>query len=138
MIYSRERLLIFWDGAGWHRGSKVQEFIKEDKNIEIIYFPKYAPELNPQEYVWKNGRSKVTHNEFIKDIDQSTDKFVDYLNNTNFNYPLLGFRLNPILKWEEYKAIFFSLHQEWRVQKKRENLKNLQRKGKIEMRKIPI
>lgn len=49
--YPYQKLLIFWDGAGWHKGSKVQEFIKEDKNIEIIYFPKYAPELNPQEYV---------------------------------------------------------------------------------------
>jgi len=71
------------------------------KKISILKttcFPKYSPELNPQEYVWKNGRSKVTHNEFIKDIDQSTDKFVDYLNNTNFNYPLLGFRPKSDLK----------------------------------------
>jgi len=60
MIYPRKRLLIFRDGAGWYRGSKVQEF--------------------------------------IKDIDQTTNKFVDYLNNTNFNYSLLGFSPRPDLK----------------------------------------
>ncbi len=90
-VYPTEKLLIFWDGAGWHRGSEVQKFIKEDGNIEIIYFPKYAPELNPQEYVWKNGRNKITHNKFIQNIDMITDEFINYLNNTKFNYSLLGY-----------------------------------------------
>ena len=34
-IYPKKKLLIFWDGAGWHRGSKVQEFIKQDKNETV-------------------------------------------------------------------------------------------------------
>ncbi len=90
-IYPKQKLLIFWDRAGWHRGSEVQKFIKEDKNIETIYFPKYTPEENPQEHVWKNGRSKVTHNKFIQNIDMITDEFVNYLNNTKFNYSLLQY-----------------------------------------------
>lgn len=90
-IYPQEKLLILWDGAGWHRGSKTQEFIKKDKNIETIYFPKYAPEQNPQEHVWKNGRDNVTHDKFIENIDNASDDFVTYLNNTKFEYKLLGF-----------------------------------------------
>lgn len=90
-IYPNQKLLFIWDGAGWHRGSEVQRFIKEDGNIEIIYFPKYTPELNPQEYVWKNGRNKMTHNKFIQNIDNTTDEFINYLNNTKFNYSLLGY-----------------------------------------------
>ncbi len=90
-IYPTEKLLLFWDGAGWHRGSEVQKFIQEDKNIETIYFPKYAPDLNPQEHVWKNGRSKITHNKFIQNIDIITDEFINYLNSAKFNYSLLGF-----------------------------------------------
>lgn len=89
-IYPQEKLLIFWDGAGWHRGSKVQEFIQQDQNIEIIYFPKYAPEENPQEHVWKNGRSQVTHNRFIPNIDQITNQFLKYLNASTFPYSFLG------------------------------------------------
>src|SRR3989338_11437304 len=69
-IYPTEKFLIFWDGAGWHRGAIVQEFIKKDKNIETVYFPRYSPEENPQEHVWKNERSAVTHNAFIKNIDE--------------------------------------------------------------------
>jgi len=89
--YQTEKLLILWDGPGWHRGSKVQEFIKKDKNIKTIYFPKYSPEENPQEHVWREGRNKITHNRFIKDIDKATDDFVNYLNKTKFSYNLLGF-----------------------------------------------
>lgn len=93
-IYTNKKLLILWDGAGWHRGSEVQNFIKKynDQNlnhkINTIYFPRYTPEENPQEHVWKNGRSQVTHNKFIKNIDTATDEFITYLNNTTFNYSL--------------------------------------------------
>jgi hypothetical protein len=38
-IYPRKKLLLFWDGAGWHRGSKVQEFIKEIKTFKSSIFP---------------------------------------------------------------------------------------------------
>lgn len=87
-LYKDKKILILWDGAGWHRGSKVQEFIEKDKNIKTIYFPPYSPEENPQEHVWKEGRSKVTHNKFIKNIDKTADEFVKYLRKTKFNYVL--------------------------------------------------
>lgn len=95
-IYPKKKLLIFWDGAGWHRGSEVQKFIEKDGNIELSYFPKYSPELNPQEHVWKNGRNQITHNQFIENIDKTADKFIDYLNTNLFSYSLLGF--SPLLK----------------------------------------
>jgi transposase len=88
-VYPTEKLFIVWDKAPWHKGSKTQQFIKEDGNIETLDFPRAAPDENPQEHVWKNGRSKVTHNRFIDNIDQATDEFVSYLNNTIFNYSFL-------------------------------------------------
>lgn len=90
-IYPQKKLLIIWDGAGWHRGSEVQKYIKEDKNIETIHFPRYSPELNPQEHVWKSGRDHCTHNRFIKNIDAATDDFVSFLSGQKFQYSLLGF-----------------------------------------------
>jgi transposase len=96
-IYPTEKLLIFWDGAGWHRGSEVKKFIEKDKNIESVHFPRYSPEENPQEHVWKSGRANVTHNKFIENIDMATDEFVKYLNETKFKYSLVGF--SPVLEW---------------------------------------
>ena len=67
------------------------EFIKTDGNIETLYFPRYAPELNPQEHVWKSGRDKCSHNSFIENIDRATDGFVSFLNSNIFSYSLLDF-----------------------------------------------
>jgi transposase len=90
-LYPKKKLLILWDGAGWHRGSKTQEFINQDKYIQTVYFPKYTPEENPQEHIWKNGRDQITHNCFIENIDTATDEFIGYLNKTTFRYSLLSF-----------------------------------------------
>lgn len=89
-VYPTQKLFLIWDKAPWHKGSRTQQFIKEDGNIETFDFPRAAPELNPQEHVWKNGRSKITHNKFIENIDQATDEFVNYLNETEFNYSFLN------------------------------------------------
>lgn len=85
-IYPTQKLFLVWDKAPWHKGSKAQQFIREDGNIETFDFPRAAPEQNPQEHVWKNGRSKVSHNRFIENIDEATDEFVAYLNSATFNY----------------------------------------------------
>lgn len=90
-IYPNQKLLLIWDGAGWHRGSVVQEYIGEDKNIETIHFPRYSPEINPQEHIWKSGRDHCTHNKFIEDIDSATNDFISFLNSQKFQYSLLGF-----------------------------------------------
>jgi len=89
-LYPNQKIILLWDGAGWHRGSVVQDFIKEDGKIETIYFPPYSPEENPQEHVWKEGRSKITHNKFIPNIDKAASDFVSYLNSENFSYKLLN------------------------------------------------
>lgn len=91
-IYPTQKILLLWDSAGWHKGRAAMEFIKEDKKIEIVHFPRYDPEENPQEHVWKQGRSEITHNRFIENIDKATDEFVSYLNKSKFPYELLGFR----------------------------------------------
>lgn len=91
-IYPTEKILLLWDGPGTHKGKEVTNFLKEDGNIDVIYFPPYAPEENPQEHVWKEGRSQVSHNHFIENIDIATDEFVVYLNQTRFPYKLLGFK----------------------------------------------
>lgn len=95
-LYPKKKILLLWDKAGWHKGRIAQNVIEKDQNIETLYFPTAAPEQNPQEHVWKNGRSHVTHNAFITNIDKTTNEFVKYLNTTTFPYALVGFKChNP-------------------------------------------
>ena len=90
-IYPEKKILLLWDGAGWHRGRVAQEAIRKHQ-IEAIHFPPYSAELNPQEHVWKQGRSQVTNNRFIPKIGPVTKELVDYLNSTTFPYSLLDFK----------------------------------------------
>ena len=86
-----KNILLLWDGPGWHRGSKVTEYVKKDGKIKVLYFPRYSPEENPQEHVWKEGRDKVTNNKFIGNLDLAAKNFVKYLNSHFFTYKLLNF-----------------------------------------------
>ncbi len=90
-VYPTQHILLLWDGPGIHKGKEVTHWIKQDKNIEIVYFPPYAPQENPQEHVWREGRKEVSHNHFIENIDKATDNFVNFLNTTRFPYKLLDF-----------------------------------------------
>ena len=90
-LYPGKHILLLWDGAGWHRGREVQKYLKRTGTIAEYYFPPYSPELNPQEHVWKAGRSAITHNRFIDNLDKATDELVAYLNSLRFTYKLLGF-----------------------------------------------
>lgn len=86
-----KKILLLWDNPGWHRGSSVTEYIQKDGSLEVIYFPKYSPEENPQEHVWKKAKSEIIHNRFLEKIEKETKDFLNYLNTTTFFYKLLDF-----------------------------------------------
>jgi transposase len=91
-LYPRKKVVILWDNAPWHRSKEIRAYLQKTKhNLTLIAFPPYAPELNPQEHIWKEGRNQVTHNNFIENIDKATDEFVNHLNSTIFKYRLLDF-----------------------------------------------
>lgn len=49
------KIMILWDNGAIHKSKEVQAFLKldTDKRLRIEEFPSYAPELNPQEYIWR-------------------------------------------------------------------------------------
>lgn len=46
------RLLIFLDGAPWHRAKKLRNWCEAHK-VRLVSFPGYSPELCPTEQSWK-------------------------------------------------------------------------------------
>ena len=92
-LYPHNKLVVVWDNCGWHRGSKVVEWIEKDTSTETIHFPPYTPQLNPQEHVWKAGRKAVTHNHYIGErLDEMAERFAAYITGGLFKYELLGLR----------------------------------------------
>src|SRR5829696_8804104 len=60
--YPKSPILLLWDRATWHRGAAVQSILQSHPRLEILYLPTAAPDLNPQEHVWKATRQAVSHN----------------------------------------------------------------------------
>lgn len=51
------KLLVIWDGSPIHRSKVVKEFLKSvatSSGLRLEQLPGYAPELNPDEGVWKH------------------------------------------------------------------------------------
>ena len=53
-------IALFWDGLAQHRARIVKDFLALHRNrfVMVERFPAYAPELNPQEYVWASSKTK--------------------------------------------------------------------------------
>ena len=50
------KLLVIWDGAPIHRGQAVKDFLSSGAaaRVRLEQLPGYAPDLNPDEGIWKH------------------------------------------------------------------------------------
>jgi transposase len=50
------KLLLIWDGSPIHRGRAVKDFLASGaaRRVQLEQLPGYAPDLNPDEGVWKH------------------------------------------------------------------------------------
>lgn len=50
------KLLVVWDGSPIHRGQAVKDFLSSGAStrLQLEQLPGYAPDLNPDEGIWKH------------------------------------------------------------------------------------
>ena len=55
------KLLVIWDGSPIHRGGAVKDFLSSGASgrLKLEQLPGYAPDLNPDEGVWKHLKKCV-------------------------------------------------------------------------------
>ena len=82
-------ILLLWDRAPWHRGTAVRDFLEANPRFEILWLPPGAPDLNPQEQVWKRTREHVSHNHRHTQLRNLADTFVTYLTDSVFKSAFL-------------------------------------------------
>ena len=54
--HGEENVLMVVDGAGWHRNQEL----RLPRNLQLLFLPPYAPELNPVEHLWDDVKSPST------------------------------------------------------------------------------
>jgi hypothetical protein len=57
----RGPVIAVLDRGAIHKDSQVVEFCRRHRRLSLEWFPAYAPELNPEEYVWTQTKQKVSN-----------------------------------------------------------------------------
>jgi transposase len=82
-------ILLFWDRAPWHRGDSIRQLLQANPRLSLIEYPVAAPDLNPQEQVWKQTRRAVSHNHAIAKLPDLADRFQQHLTAHTFRSSFL-------------------------------------------------
>ena len=88
-VYPDVPLLLLWDRAPWHRGPEIGAIVTANPRLELVVFPTAAPDLNPQEHVWKATRQAMSHNHTQSHLKGLAERFEAYLNDTTFHSSFL-------------------------------------------------
>lgn len=57
----RGPVVLLWDGGTIHRRTLVKEFLRRYKRLHVHRFPPYAPELNPDEFIWTQTKNTLAN-----------------------------------------------------------------------------
>jgi transposase len=86
--YPNKQIIIIWDNAGFHRGSKIRALLDKGKplqNIRLIWLPPYAPDTNPQELVWRYAKDQMSNTVFNQ-FGKLISTFEASITGRKFNY----------------------------------------------------
>jgi transposase len=82
-------LLLLWDRAPWHNGATLRALLAANPRLDIMLLPVAAPDLNPQEHVWKATRRAISHNHLFPRLDDLADRFEVHLSSNTFECSFL-------------------------------------------------
>ena len=57
----RGQVIVLLDSWAVHKDRRVAEFCRRQRRLRLEWFPAYAPELNPEEYVWTHSKRTVSN-----------------------------------------------------------------------------
>lgn len=71
------KLLIVWDGAPIHRSKAIRQFLSDGAAawIHLERFPGYAPEVDPEEGIWRHLKQVEMRNLCCRDLQEARREF---------------------------------------------------------------
>ena len=57
----RGHIVLIWDNPSIHKGQLVQKLCCRVPRLHLEHFPAYAPELNPDEGVWRHTKRRLAN-----------------------------------------------------------------------------
>jgi transposase len=82
------KIAIVWDNASWHTAKDLAKLFKPGQifdNITLIQMPPYAPDHNPVEHVWNQGKGAIAN--LQRETPAHTfSAFEEYIRGRDFKY----------------------------------------------------
>jgi transposase len=80
-------ILVVWDNVRFHKSKEVKQWLREnDGVVELMNFPPYSPELNPQEKVWKALKKYLADILARDTFEVAVERAREFLKNGIFPY----------------------------------------------------
>jgi putative transposase len=81
--FKGKKVYMILDNVRFHHAKRLKPVMERYKHkIELIFLPSYSPDLNPVERVWWLMRKEITHNRWVKSIEQRICDFEKWCNKT--------------------------------------------------------
>lgn len=85
----RGPVIVVWDRLNAHRSRQVQSWLGVYDRLTLEWFPPYAPELNPVEYLWSYLKSHRIANHGLFELEEIYDRARHEADDIAANQPLL-------------------------------------------------
>ena len=78
-------LIVIQDGASYHTSKAMRAFFaKHTDRLTVYQLPRYSPEFNPIEFLWRNVKKQATHLRYFpkfEDLTKKVDQKLKYFAN---------------------------------------------------------
>lgn len=85
----RGEIVLIWDNINTHRGAVVRKWIEKRHRLHVESFPTYAPELNPVEWYWNDGKCHALANHGLEHVEDLHRRVIAHGKRTARNQPKL-------------------------------------------------
>jgi len=66
---NQSKIIMVVDNVRFHYAKLLKMWLLKHPKLELVYLPPYSPELNPVERAWWYMRKKITHNRYVKSMN---------------------------------------------------------------------
>ena len=85
------KVAVITNRASPHRSRLVRKFLRANRNVRILYFPKSSPHLNVVEECWHQGKRILLVSEYYRTFSDMCRAVSTYYRTARFNLELLKY-----------------------------------------------
>ena len=79
------KIIVYVDRAPQHKSSIIKQYLEENDDVILNWFPKGSPQFNAVEEVWTQGKYNLLVSQYLPSLDNLKRKISGYYRTSRFN-----------------------------------------------------